>query len=131
MALHELLGKALAGLKLRRRLRGAEDSQATSMKFIDDTKGQRQFRTDDSDIRLMLVGNRVQAIKVSWISGQAGGLLADAAIAGDAQHLRDTRRLAQLPHQRMLTSTVADYQDFHFPRRHLRINQMVIRCEWW
>src|SRR5579864_2364268 len=123
MPLHELLGKTLAGFKLCRSLRGAEDAQPAPGELIHNPQRQRQLRTHNGDVRLLLVGNPQQTLDVSRVAGQTDGFLADSSIARHTQHLRDTLRLAQPPYQRVFPSTVTDYQDFHAIRRYLRINQ--------
>src|SRR2546421_3994844 len=113
MALHELLGEALARFQLSCCLSGTKNRKAAQLEFIDQAERERQFRTNDRDIRLELMGQAEQAFNVLWVAGQAGGLFTDAAGSGHAEHLGDASGLAQLPHQRVLPATIADYQYLH------------------
>ena len=70
-------------------------------------------------VRLDLVRGRQQAGQALGIAGQAGGFFTDAAIPRQAIHLLHARRLAQLPHQRVLPASSANNQDLH--RRTLKI----------
>src|SRR5436305_6459820 len=70
------------------------------------------------------MGQRENGFYVLSIAGQAGGFLANPSIARNAEHFGDARRPAQLPHQSVLPSSVADYQYSHgLFTRPLRINQ--------
>ena len=59
------------------------------------------------------MGQVEQAFNVFWVAGQACGFFTDTAVSGHAEHLGDASGLAQLPHQRVLPATIADYQYLH------------------
>ena len=113
MALHELFRETLAGLQLRGSLRGTEYAVSVSSKFIDDTQLQRQLRADHSEIRLDALRQGQQRINTLDVSRQTFSVGRRSGVAGCAIKLRNTRRLAQFPNQRMLASTTSDDENPH------------------
>ena len=113
VALQEFLGEALTGFKLGGSPGRAERSPAALVEFVHYPEHQRQFRSNDCEIGLNLVGHgeqRVQALDVGW---NALRLFCDPAISRSAVDLRDARRLPEFPDQRVLASAAADDKDFH------------------
>jgi hypothetical protein len=89
MPLHELLGKGLAGLELRRSLRRPEDAEATFGQLVDEPNEEREFRTDYSKCRLLNRDDVDHLVEIALIDRNAAGELRDTAIAGSAEDLCD------------------------------------------
>ena len=114
MTHHDLLGKILAGLHLRGRLRRSEDLQPLFLKRVYYAQRQRMLWSDDRQIDLILFCEGDEPFHVT---------VADVHIRRDLLHARIARcgidrcDLFAFGHRmrdRMLTSSLADDQYFHF-----------------
>ena len=113
VALHELLGEALARFQLRRRLGCAEDRPSALLELIHNAQRERQFGADDGEIRIQAAGKldeRIDALDVDSDALSVGG---NSTVAGRAIDFFDAWRLPQLPDDCVLATTTADDQDFH------------------
>ncbi len=113
MALHEGLGKALAGFQLSSGLCGSEDGPASATEFIDDAEHERQLGSDDGEVRMDLIGKGDDGVHALNFHGNADGVVGDASVAGCAVHLIYTRGLLELPDQSMFASAAAENQNLH------------------
>ena len=129
VALHELLGEALAGFQLRGGSGRAEDRPATPLEFVHHAQGQRQLRTDHGDIGTEPAGKLHQRIQALQVGGDALGVGGNAAVPGSAVKLLDARRLPQLPYHRVFATTATEDEDLHGINFHTTLLATTIRRE--
>jgi hypothetical protein len=121
MLLHEVLGKGFRGLKLGGPAVWPPNAQAVLLKEVHNAQGQRIVRPNDREINSMFLGQRKQGRQVfrrdigalDWRSVARQALGSDAGVARRAPQACGTRRLSQLPHQRVFASARPNDQDFH------------------
>ncbi len=89
MALQKLLGKALARLQLRRRLRRPKGRPSAASEFIHHAQGARQFRPHHGQIRLEPRRQRRNRLQALQVGRQTLRLICDAAVSGRAVELRN------------------------------------------
>ena len=110
MALHEALRENFRGFELRGFLVRSPNAQAVLFEQIDDAEGQRIVGANDREVRAHLAREGEQPGQVlggdvdafDRLAGFCDALVGDAGIPRRAPHLRDARRLRQLPDERML-----------------------------
>ena len=113
MANHERLGEILGALKLRRRLGGPEDAQATGAKHVHHALSQRRLRTDNGQVNAFISGKVRQFV---WIRQRnVGGALhlRGAAVARRNKDMGDTGGLQQPPGQCVFAAARANDHQFH------------------
>ena len=103
-ALHEFLGEYLARLKVSSLLRGTKDRQPSALEFIDNAKRERKFRTNNRQVRMEPMRELNQLVYAPEIGRNARCLARNARISRRTEDLSGARRLAQLPHQSMLST---------------------------
>ena len=113
MPLHEGLGKGLRAFKLRRRLRRAEDAQATGTEVIDDAAGEWPFRADDRQRDLFALGEFGQVLEVGERQVVQPAVTGGAAIARCDIDRLNLGRLQELPGDRVFAATGADHENLH------------------
>ena len=111
--LHEFLGEALAGFKLRGSAGRPEDRPAAPLEFVYHSEGERQFGTHDGEVGAEGVGQLHQRVEALHVGGYALGVGRNAAIARRAIQLLDARRLPQLPNHRVFATTATEDEHFH------------------
>src|SRR6478609_3250533 len=109
MALQELLGEALAGFQLRRRLARTENPPAATVELVHYAEGERQLGPNYGKVRLELCRDRNQRWQAFDIRSNAFSFFADAAVSRCAINVCDARRLAQFPDQGMLAPATSDH----------------------
>jgi hypothetical protein len=80
---------------------------------IDDTVGERSFRSDDGEIDAALRSERCEAFDIVGRNRHALGRTGDAGGSGRRQRARHARIARDLPCQRMLAATGTDDEDSH------------------
>jgi len=114
MPLEKFFGEAFAGLQLSSSLGRPERTPAATRKFVHHSEHQRQFRPDNSKVRLDLIGDSDERIQALDISGDALRFFsAMPPLAGRAVDFTYPRRLPEFPNQRMLAPSAADDENFH------------------
>ena len=81
--------------------------------LVGDAGYERRLRPDDDEVGAERAGEREQALAVLRPHGVAAADGRDTGIAGRRVQLVETRRLGQLPRERVLASAGADQQHFH------------------
>src|ERR1700723_1734003 len=97
MALQEFLGKTFAGFQLSSGPGRTEDTPAAPRKLIYYAEQKRQFRTNDGEVGLDLVGERDHGVEVLDVYRDALRIVRDAPVPRRAINFRDPWRLPQLP----------------------------------
>ena len=114
MARHEGLGIILGAFKLGGLFCRAKNLQAGAAKRIHDPFGQRRFRSNHGEGNFFALGKSHQFRHSSDRYIIQIRFQRCTGIAGGNKHLVNSRRLRQLPGQRMLATTAANNQNFHF-----------------
>src|SRR5919109_871448 len=91
VALHELLGKGLAGFQTCCALGRTEDAPPAPVEFIHNSKRQRMFRSYHGEFWLEAISELHQRIKAASVDGNALALFGDSGIAGRADYFGDAR----------------------------------------
>ena len=110
---HDLLGEGLAafepgGLALR-----TEHEQPVLGEEVGDARDERHFGADDGQVDLLAPREREQAGEIVGLDGDRVGLLADAGVAGRAEHLGGQRRGAEGMDEGVFATAAADNQNAH------------------
>src|SRR5271165_4815688 len=109
----EMLCECLGRLESRPRLRRTENPQAAPLEFIHDPRRQRIIRTDDREGNALARRKIRQRYDVRNRDRHIAPELFRASIARRAIQRGHTRRLMQLPAQRVFATATADNEDFH------------------
>ena len=80
---------------------------------VGDAARQRQFGTDDGEVRLFLVGKGEDSRGVGGIDVRRAGDLGDAGVARRAHHLGDACLAGEFPGESVLAGAGANDQEFH------------------
>ena len=117
----------LRALELRRGFRGAEDAQSGRAERVDDAGGERRLGSDDRERDRLLRRERHEVGDRGAGNVRELGLARGAAVARRHEHLRDARRLRDLPRERMLASAAADDEDVHADRLKIWTQSRITR----
>ena len=112
--LHEVFGKRLRSLNLRRELRGAECLDSLRRQCVDEAARKRRLRADDDEIDAVLLGKSddcriVRQRDLRHAFGDGG----DSRIARNRIEFFRLRTILELPRERMLAPAAADDQNLH------------------
>ena len=110
---HDLLGEGLAAFEPGGLARGAEHEQPVLGEEVGDAGDQRDLGSDDGQVDLLAPGEREQAGEVVGLDGDRVGFLADAGVAGRAEHLGGQRRSTEGMDEGVFATAAADYQNAH------------------
>ena len=110
---HQVFAEHLAGLNAGRSLVGAESRDADSSQCIDHAQGQRVILGDDYIIEGFFFRKLDHRVHIGGRDGLAGGIVADAAVAGCAPDLSAAGAFFQRTDDGVLTPAAANDQNFH------------------
>jgi hypothetical protein len=113
MPCQELLGEALAALEAGHGLFRAKTGQSRGFECVHDAGDQRSLRSDDGEADVFGPRQRDQACDAGcWHRDvPAAGFRSGARVAGRDQHLVHSRRLRELPCERVFAPAAADDED--------------------
>ena len=112
--LHEVFGKCLRTLNLRRELRGAECLDSLRRQCVDEAARKRRLRADDDEIDVVLLGKSDDCRIVRRRDlRHAFGDCRHAWITWKRIKLLCLRTILELPCERMLAPAAADDQNLH------------------
>ena len=109
---HQLLGEDFAAFELRGVPPRSENLQALALKGIDDSGGQRLFRSHDGQVDPLALGELNERPEVSRFDRQILRIDRGAGIPWRAKHGLDARRLLQLPAESVLAPSFSDHENF-------------------
>ena len=112
--LHEVFGKCLRTLNIRRELRGAECLDSLRRQCVDNAARKRRLRADDDEIDAVLLGKSDDCRIVRRRDLRyAFGDCCHARIAWNRIEFFRLRTILELPCERMFTPAAADDQNSH------------------
>src|SRR5579871_2754616 len=114
MPLHKLLGKSLARLKPRRRLRRPEDTKAPCLQRIHDTERKWKLRPHNRQRRPLRLNQAHHLIDTLEIDRNTARHLRNSPIARRANQLRNARTALRRPGKGVLAATRSKDQYFHW-----------------
>ena len=108
VALHQILGKGLAGFDHGGILPGAEAIHADGLQPIHRAQGKGIIRGHHGIVDFVLQGKGDDAVQIRGGNGDAHRVTGDAAVAGQTVKLRNGLVFFQLFHDGVLTPASAD-----------------------
>ena len=110
------LREILRALELGGALRRAEDAKSGIAECIDDACGERSLGPDDGQRDMLGHRERDQLGEGGQRDVLAAGLVRGSRVAGCHEYFLHTRRLRELPGERVFASAGADDEEFHCER---------------
>ncbi len=113
VAAHERLGEDLGALETRRLLGRTEALDPGAFEPVDEPHAERPLGADDGEVDLLREREGQERLDLLALEVDALRDLGAARVAGSGVELGETRRLRQLPAERVLAAAVPDDEDFH------------------
>ena len=123
--LHQVLGKGLGALDLRRRLGGAEGRDPRLRQSVHHAQHQRIVRGHHRIVHPMLLAKLHRAGHVRGRHRHADCVLCHAPVSRQGIDLRNGAVFSQFFDHGVLSAAASDHRDFHFPSplcKRLRFN---------